>query len=227
MNVANPNMTELTPDYEYESSLSMTVSGVISLILFLASLILCWIDCKNSLQEMKVLSYFDGFVDSMVYTYYNDCFKNRISDLRLEIRRNESFPGTDFPLHKIFIIVCASGRVRRFEDIDNERIEKKSDRINVVINGKGNIEIAVYKIKRCNSDEYIYVAMENTPPMLTSVDDPKLKKNKKKIMEMFSNKLSMKLHENIELAGSYEVVFYNDYQKTGSLADDIIQRYTD
>ncbi|XP_014271091.1 stimulator of interferon genes protein isoform X2 [Halyomorpha halys] len=247
MNLLTANMSALTTDYGSEYFISMMVLAVISGMLFLVSLIRCWIDFRNSLQEVKPLSYIDGYSTSMVCTYFYGYLKKIIPDEGtgtgglydkiLYYKERQRLTDKDFPLHKIFIIICASGFIPpTLEKIDNKRIEARKHLDELVLNDAGingrHYTTAVYKIKYRNLKDHITVAMEGTPPLLTLSDasggDPVLKKYKKLIIEQFYKKLSKKLAENVEFANSYEVIFYNDDpDKPPTLADEIILRHID
>ncbi|XP_014271086.1 stimulator of interferon genes protein isoform X4 [Halyomorpha halys] len=223
------------------------VFAIISFMLFLVSLILCWINYKNSFQELKRISFIDGYVDSMVHTYFYGYLKKIIPDPGtgtgglydkiMAYKETEKLTDKDFPFHKIFIIICASGFVPpTLEKIDIKRIEARKHLEPFFLNRAGTngrrYAISVYKIKYRNLKDHISVAMEGTPQILTlldaSAEDPELKKNKKQIIELFYKKLSKKLDEHVEFANSYEVVFYNDDpDKPPTLADEIIQRHID
>lgn len=221
--------------------------AVISAMLFFLSLILCWITYKNSLQEAKRLSYINGYVNSMVSTYFYGYLKKIIPDQGTETgglydkimlyKEKQNLTDKEFPCHKIFIIICASGFIPpNLEKIDNKRIEARKHLDPLVLNNAGingrRYTTAVYKVKYRNLMDHITVAMEGAPPLLTlsdaSTEDPKLKNYKKLIIEMFYKKLSKKLAENAEFANSYEIVFYNDDpDKPPTLADEIIHRHFD
>ncbi|CAH1405369.1 unnamed protein product [Nezara viridula] len=216
--------------------------AVISTLLLLVSLILY---CKNSVQEVKRLAFINGYVDSMVCTYFYGYLKKIIPDQGtgtgglydkiMIYKEKQNLTDKDFPFHKIFIIICASGFVPpTLEKIDNKRIEARKHLDPLVLNNAGingrRYTTAVYKVKYRNLKDHITVAMEGTPPLLTlsdaSAEDPELKNNKKQIIEMFYKRLSKKLAENAEFANSYEVVFYNDDpNKPPTLADEIILRH--
>ncbi|CAH1405367.1 unnamed protein product [Nezara viridula] len=223
------------------------VFAVISFILFLVTLTLCWMSYKNSLQEIERLSFIDGFVDSLVHTYFYGYLKKIIPDhgtgmgglddkIRL-YKEKQNLSDKEFPLHKIFIIICASGFVPpTLEKIDNKRIEARQHLDPSVFNRAGTkgrlYVISVYKVKYRNLKDHITVAMEGTPQLLTvldaSIEYPELKNNKKQVIEMFYKKLSKKLADNAEFQNSYELVFYNDDpDKPATLADEIILRHID
>lgn len=207
----------------------------------------CWVNYKNSLEEVERASFIEGFVDSLVHTYFYGYLKKIIPDQGIGTgglydkimlyKEKQNLTDKEFPLHKIFIIVCASGYVPpTLEKIDNKRIEARRHLDPLVLSRAGTngrlYSTSVYKIKCRNLKDHISVAMEGTPQLLTlldaSLDYPELKNNKSRIIEIFYRKLSKKLEENPEFANSYELLFYNDDpDKPPTLADEIILRHID
>ncbi|CAH1405371.1 unnamed protein product [Nezara viridula] len=128
-------MMDLTTYNGNEFFILLTVFAVISFLLFLICLILYWISHKNALLEVKRLSLIEGYANSMVQTYFYDNLKKIIPDQRpgtglydkiMMYKDTEKLEEEDFPLHKIFIIICASGFIPdALENIDKTRIKAR------------------------------------------------------------------------------------------------------
>lgn len=189
----------------------------------------------SSVSDLKGLDYGTGMAYSYYYGYLRLVLPSTGTSSKSIIEKIENFEdkhNVTFPVHKLFILIPASGYIPpdlkevsdQWMESARELEEERRNRAGVVGRTYRNNVYKIYPEGRKSGIQPVYVVVEGATPLLTFYEVQKhnhaeaavYRQFKHEIITTFHMKLHNVLQSELDTKDLCELIYYHDYEPDGT-----------